>query len=269
MKFARKLAKQLRWLPARYWFYVREAMQSKAVTRDPVDGQRYVFVADSLHALQRGREVWVKEPQTVDWLRKTIRPDDVFLDIGANVGTFSIFAAKHLKKGGHVYACEPHLPTTVQLLQNIAANGVGDRVSVVSIAASGKDGMFPFQYKRWRQGASGSQLQVDGGLQLKSPVGTELKLAMRIDSMVNRGLMRSPNIVKIDTDGLEIPIVEGMEGILKATSRPRSVLVEVQTGEMEAQRDQMRRFGYVLAGTHALTQGANSPVNAIFEPETN
>ncbi len=253
-------------MPARYWFYLREGMSAAVSVRDPADGETYKFHADSLHAFQRGKNFLTKEPETIEWLRKNVRPDDVFLDIGANVGTFSIYAAKHMSSEGRVYACEPHLPTAVQLLQNVAANGVNDRVSVVSVAASNADGFFPFKYKRWRQGASGSQLAVEGGIDLAKNVGTELKSAMRIDSMVAKGLIRPPNLIKIDTDGLEIPIVEGMQGILQGTNRPRSLLVEIQKGEFDAQSKLLSSYGYRFAEKHQLTAGADDAFNGVFEP---
>ena len=46
-----------------------------------------------------------KEPWTVDWLRGNVRPDEVLYDIGANVGTFALVAAKHLR--ARVVAFEP------------------------------------------------------------------------------------------------------------------------------------------------------------------
>lgn len=266
MSVLTKITKQLRWAPARYWFYLREAMTSAVSVRDPADGETYRFHADSLHAFQRGKEFLTKEPKTIEWLRKNVRPADVMLDIGANVGTFSIYAAKHMSPEGRVYACEPHLPTAVQLLQNVAANGVNDRVSVVSVAASNEDGFFPFKYKRWRQGASGSQLAVEGGIDLQKNVGTELKSAIRIDSMVAKGLIRTPNLVKIDTDGLEIPIVEGMKGILAGPNRPRSLLVEIQPGELDQQTSLMQSCGYRLTEKHQLTADGQGAFNAVFEP---
>jgi FkbM family methyltransferase len=217
-----------------------------------MDGRRYRFHADSLHAYQRAAQYLTKEPETIAWLRANLRPTDVFLDIGANVGTFSIFAANHITDKGHVYACEPHLPTTVQLLQNVAANGLSERVSVISIAASGEDAFLPFRYKRWRQGASGSQLGVEDGPTMANHVGTELKAALSIDSMVEKGVIRPPNLVKIDTDGIELAIVSGMKKLMSGSQRPRSILVEVQQGEFEKQKALMKSCGYELSATHVM-----------------
>lgn len=270
-----KIAK-LRWLPIRHWFDLREAMGLTVTICDPLDGQRYQFVSDSLHSYQRARALLSKEPETIAWLRKKLRPSDVFLDIGANVGMFSIFAAKHLSEAGHVYACEPHLPTTIQLLQNVTMNRLEDRVSVISVAASGSDGFSPFHYKRWRQGASGSQLVVVDGPGLRKRVGTELKSGMRVDTMIAEGVIRSPDLIKIDTDGIEVQIVAGMKNLLTGQYRPRSILVEVQQGELQTHRDFMHACGYTLVDEHLIGKWKRmfergQPLerlafNAIFEP---
>jgi FkbM family methyltransferase len=267
---------KLRWIPLRHWFDLREAMGVTVTVCDSEDGQRYRFVSDSLHSYQRARALLSKEPETIAWLRKKLRPSDVFLDIGANVGTFSIFAAKHLSEAGHVYACEPHLPTTIQLLQNVTMNRLEDRVSVISVAASGCDGFSPFHYKRWRQGASGSQLAVVDGPSLRKRVGTELKSGMRVDTMIAQGVIRSPDLIKIDTDGIEVQIVSGMKNLLTGQYRPRSVLVEVQQGELQKQRDFMHACGYTLIEEHLIGKWkrmfeSGQPMerlafNAVFEP---
>jgi FkbM family methyltransferase len=243
---------KLRWLPIRHWFDLRQAMGLRVRVRDPEDGIRYKFVADSLHSYQRARSHLDKEPDTTAWLRSNLRTNDVFLDIGANVGTFSLFAAKHISGSGHVYACEPHMPTAVQLLQNVALNELTDRVSVLSVAVAGEDGFIPFRYKRWRQGASGSQLEANGGVEMDKFVGIELKTAMRVDTMIERGAIRPPNLVKIDTDGLELPIVSGMSALLRSEKRPRSVLVEIQVGELTRQNAQMQSLGYALKAHHVV-----------------
>ncbi|MFN3889872.1 MAG: FkbM family methyltransferase [Beijerinckiaceae bacterium] len=251
MELLHKIPK-LRWLPVRHWYDLRGLMRLSARVRDPEDGVSYTFEADSFEAYQRGRLFLTKEPRTIAWLRTALRPDDVFLDIGANIGIFSVFAGKHIGPEGHVYACEPHLPTAAQLLQNISANGLGDRVSVLSIAASGEDGFAPFLYKRWRQGASGSQLAVEGGPGMAQAVGSELKTALKIDTMVERGVIRPPNLIKIDTDGIEIPITRGMEKLLRSPQRPRALLIEIQEGEHQPQVEFMASCGYRMAETHPV-----------------
>jgi FkbM family methyltransferase len=268
--------RKLKWLPVRHWFDLRQVMRLSVTIRDPSDGECYRFVCSSLHSYQRAKDLLGKEPNTIAWLRKNLRLGDVFLDIGANIGTFSIFAAKHIGAHGHVYACEPHLPTATQLLENVALNGLEDRISVLSVAASGDDGFHPFRYKRWREGASGSQLMTAGGPGLEKYIGVELKSGMRVDTMITQGVIRSPALIKIDTDGLEMSITSGMKTLLSSEARPRSVLVEVQQGELQAQKSFMDSCGYTLIATHVVgkskrrIEGGSSldelAFNALFEP---
>jgi len=274
LEFFHKLPK-LKWLPIRHWFDLRDAMRLRVKVRDPFDGQSYKFIADSLYAYQRARTLLDKEPDMIGWLQRQLKAGDVFLDIGANVGTFSIYAARHLSDEGHVYACEPHLPTTVQLLQNVVINELESRVSVISIAASGSDEFVPFRYKRWRQGASGSQLGAETGLAMAKQVGTELKCGMRVDTMIEKGVIRAPDLIKIDTDGHEVQILSGMTNLLRS-KKPRSLRVEVQEGQLPQQLELMRSCGYDLVDKHigkkwkrALDRGRGLDqisFDAIFEP---
>lgn len=269
---------KLRWLPARHWYDLRRAMGFSTSVRDPVDGKVYRFQCDSFESYQRARTFLGKEPATIDWLRSSLQPDDVFLDIGANIGIFSLFAAAHISNAGHVYACEPHLPTASQLIRNMAMNNFGDRMSVLSIAASGQNGFTPFHYKRWREGASGSQLEIEGNPALATTraVGAELKYGLTVDAMVEQGVIRAPNLIKIDTDGIEIPITRGMEKLLRSDRRPRSLLIEIQKGEYDEQVAFMTGCGYRLTGNHLdgkyrrqHERGASLmdvAFNAVFEP---
>jgi len=267
---------KIRWLPIRYWFYLREAMDLRVTVRDPHDSFKYAFIASSLQSYQRAKQFLTKEPDTINWLRSNIHSDDIFLDIGANIGTFSVFAGRHISDNGCVYSLEPHLPTAIQLIRNVTLNDLTDRVRVMSVAASPKAGLIPFKYKGWRTGTSGSQLAVPEGLEMDSHVGVEFKLARSIDDLIEAGEMKPPNLVKIDTDGLEIQILEGMRHLLSGPDKPRSVLVEIQKGLLDHQEKLMNSFGYHRVANHVMGKSKalyragkpleELPSNAVFEP---
>src|SRR3712207_5715584 len=73
------------------------------------------------------------EPWTVDWLRRSVRPGDVVYDVGANVGAFS-FVAAHCAPDVRCVAFEPGGANYAALSENIALNGLGDRVTALPIA---------------------------------------------------------------------------------------------------------------------------------------
>ena len=94
--------------------------------------------------------------------------------------------------------------------------------------------------------------------------------------MIDRGIIRAPNLVKIDTDGIELQITSGMKNMLTTAQRPRSLLVEIQVGEFQAQTALMSECGYALIDTHIngkskdlLDRGKSLDeiaFNALFEP---
>src|SRR5437879_5933266 len=84
------------------WTAVITARASNA-TYTVRDEHAYVFVATSALLLWRARTLFSKEPETIEWIR-SFGPDDVFYDIGANVGIYSIFAGVRCRK---IYAFEP------------------------------------------------------------------------------------------------------------------------------------------------------------------
>ena len=68
-----------------------------------------------------------KEPWTVAWLERTLRAGDVFYDVGANVGAYSLVAAA-LGRAERVVAVEPGYASYAALCDNIVLNGRQDVV---------------------------------------------------------------------------------------------------------------------------------------------
>jgi FkbM family methyltransferase len=229
----------------------------------------------------RVRSLLVKETGTIDWLRQYVRPGDVFLDVGANIGLYSLVAAKLVGDRGRVYAIEPHAVNVISLMQNIAANGLQDRVQVVSTALHNATGVFDFNYYSLEPGSAMSQLGEtrDGYEQDFVPVMTELKLAVRVDDLIERHGMQPPHHIKVDVDGNELQVIEGMTALLGSSRRPRSVQVEVNKRYREELFALLAGAGYAkthvhytAAGKGALARGVDPeeiPCNAVFEPQSN
>jgi len=81
-----------------------------------VDGM--VFHTPNRHCAWRVETMYTKEPDTIEWL-KSMKPGEVLFDVGANVGIYSIFAAK---RGVKVYAFEPESQNFAILQKNIWLN---------------------------------------------------------------------------------------------------------------------------------------------------
>lgn len=241
----------------------------------PVNGGSLRFRCRNAQTLRRAYTLFIKEPGTIAWLDEDLHAGDTVLDVGANIGIYTLYAALRIGPTGQVIAVEPHLGNAVALIENVAANRLQDRVSVLTLALCDEPTVARFEYREWQTGSSHSQLAIGSAA---STPGGELKFAQSIDALVDSGAIRPPNVVKIDVDGLEPVIVRGMARLLTGSQRPRSVQVECDPANCDAIEHAMAQCGYRLRHRHATMAGAKrlrdgveiSAIahNAIFDPAT-
>ena len=229
---------------------------------------------------RRACTLYTKEPGTIAWLDESLGPDDAFLDIGANAGTYALYAARKLGPAGHVSAVEPHLPSAVALMRNVTANGLDDRVTVLTCALAERRRPARFDYVSLRTGSSRHQLCAGDAVSGPRPASvgrpSELKLAESVDALVAAGAVRPPQVVKVDVDGIEPAILCGMRATLTRPDRPRTVQVECAPHNAAAIEAILGECGYALQARHAtmagrkrLAQGADIAGivhNAVFVP---
>lgn len=222
---------------------------------DPLDGDiHYTFPADNRRIRKRVRKIGSKEPGTVRWLHETLRPDDTVLDVGANIGIYSVFAAARTSRG-RVYAIEPHAGSFAILLKSISANSMEQRITPLNIALDKASGWIDFTYNKLQAGSSGSQLASSPLADETPAVVTEQKLAQSVDGLIAAGGMTAPNVVKIDVDGNELNILKGMSDLLSGTGL-RAIQVEADPSQEKEIVDFLTSFGYRVIEKHLSAAGA-------------
>ncbi|MBA2513033.1 MAG: FkbM family methyltransferase [Solirubrobacterales bacterium] len=256
------------------------ARLERVLTVDDGSAPPLTFRVRNVHEYTRATNALHNEPGTLRWIAERVRPGDVFYDVGANVGIFTLLAAHRSGAGGHVVAFEPHAATIATLLENVALNGLGERVDVLSCALHRTTGHLPFLYRSLVAGSGLSQVGAtrDPFGHDAEPVARELKAVASADDLIASGTIRPADVVKIDVDGNEADVLAGMQGLLTGSRRPRSVQVEVNPeGSLEL-LPLMAAAGYREAGRH-LTMGVEKLVrtgadpatlgaNVVFEPVT-
>ena len=100
----------------------------------------FVHGEEDLHVSRSIRQRGIWEPYETQLLLSLLQPEHVFVDVGANVGYFSVLAASVLSEAGQVFAFEPD-PENFRLLQaSLAHNGLASRVTAVEAALADRDG---------------------------------------------------------------------------------------------------------------------------------
>lgn len=186
------------------------------------------FQCDSYTAVTRARGAPNREPDTLKWI-DTFEDGDVFLDIGSNVGVFSLYAA--VTRNVHVFACDPLPQNHNALIQNVVLNGVAERVTAICAAINdcpaisalmvpavsdtigGAGATFGESYDNYRQEISASYCLNTIGIS--------------IDDLVERFGMSVPNHIKVDIDGIMEKVVAGAGKTLENPA-VRSVMLELQ-----------------------------------------
>jgi len=103
-----------------------------------------------------------KEPFTVEWIESRMKPGDSFFDIGANVGAYSLIAAKNFQGKVKVYSIEPSFNTFMDLCYNIILNDCHSIIYPITNPASAKTGLSYFHYNSLESGTSQHTLKEMG-----------------------------------------------------------------------------------------------------------
>jgi len=224
-------------------------------------------------------KMFIKEPGTCDWIMKEVRPGEIFYDIGANIGVYTVLAARCAGENGRVFAFEPHCPSFSRLLDNIRVNNLEHIVTPCNFALHDQQGFFPFNYFSGEAASSHSQIgSASGDSELEfQPEISELKYSASIDSLIATKEFPPPHHIKIDVDGNEFAILRGMNTLMKSFQRPKSIQVEIDKPYQDEIMSLMEGHKYVLAAKHhtragleRISEGQNPEdilYNAIFRVE--
>jgi FkbM family methyltransferase len=189
------------------------------------DGVKIVYLSPTEFTKWRVDTLFTKEPVTLDWI-SAFRPGEILVDIGANVGMYSVWAAK--TRGARVYAFEPEAQNYALLNRNIVANGLGGQVTAYCVALSDRAGYSELHLSDLQVGGSCHSYgePVDFKHEPMRPVFSQGCFAARLDDLVACGAVPQTDHIKIDVDGIEPQVVAGARRVL-AEAKLRSLLVEV------------------------------------------
>jgi FkbM family methyltransferase len=147
------------------------------------------------------------EPE-LGWLLNQLRQGDTFVDVGANVGIYSLHVARILRSSGAAYALEPS-PDAVEILKkNIALNGFGDLVIPVHAAASCREGQLYLagDPTKW------NSLQLH-----EHPPGIPIRVTT-VDTLLSGSANQEHfHFLKIDAEGVEFDVLEGAHESIRRT----------------------------------------------------
>ena len=170
-----------------------------------------------------------KEPETLDWIDKfNFQEKIIFWDIGANIGLYSLYAGiKH--KNIEIVSFEPSSSNLRVLSRNISLNKLQDKIKIFQIALTNKENKF--LYMREPDFIEGGALNSFGetfnfeGKDFTSKMNYKI-FGTTINYLLKNNILKVPNYIKIDVDGIEHLILEGGSHFLN-DNKIKSISVEI------------------------------------------
>lgn len=187
-------------------------------------------------ACWRADTLLTKEPETIEWIDGMLS-GEVFWDIGANVGLYSVYAAK---KGLTVFSFEPSAYNFFMLTKNIEINDMQNDALCYPVAISDKSEFGVLNMTMTSAGGAMSTFsnisekldEIKCGGVASDVVFRQGMLSFGIDELISIHGFTIPNHIKIDVDGIEDMIIKGGLKTL-ADKRVKSILIELDENEVE------------------------------------
>jgi FkbM family methyltransferase len=168
------------------------------------------------------------DSRTIDRMKQLLVSGAVVLDVGANIGAYTVQLGNALRKGGRIIAIEP-VPANIKRLQeNVNLNGLEGIVEIVNTAVGDHCGVVHLRGADGIEGIASNAVLADSGVAAQITT---------IDAIAEAHALVRCDLIKLDIEGCEFFALRGAERLLK---RCRPVLY------LELNAHWMKHFGWTL-----------------------
>ncbi|WP_163699999.1 FkbM family methyltransferase [Mycolicibacterium sarraceniae] len=171
-----------------------------------------------------GGYIWIFgewEPDLTRFIASRLRDGDVFVDVGANAGYYSMLAARSVGSKGSVVAVEASPAMFDDLSANTLADTLGDRIRLVNKAAAATPGTVTV-FSGPSHNVGMSTTLPTRGLHAESTVA-----AMPLDQILTTDEIAATRIIKIDVEGAEPDVLAGMSTLIESLRPDAEIAIEL------------------------------------------
>jgi len=199
-----------------------------------IDGYTAVLDGDVDRGGALNRQRFPREREQIKYLLEQTEPSDVVFDVGANIGLYTCFLSQAVLDG-KVFGFEPYPPNADQLRRNASYND--GNIRVYEVALSGSPGKINLEVE------SESPIGVGTASITANDDNDHIAVEQAsADALIEEGKLSQPNIVKIDVEGAEPLVIEGMRDALQS-DQCRVLMCEVHLEEASDLRPSVHEYG--------------------------
>ena len=164
------------------------------------------------------------DPETSRLLQKLVEPGQVWLDVGGNVGFFTILLSKGVGQTGRVYVFEPNPPMVERIQASLALNKATN-VELIPHAVSNESNKDIIFYVPVGDGHNSGRASAVKFEDLSSTVKEVKVSTINLDDYLEKSSVK-PDFMKIDIEGFEINAFRGMERTMRKNP-PKLIISEL------------------------------------------
>lgn len=166
------------------------------------------------------------ERYEADLVARLLEDDEVFWDIGANVGYFTLVAATALANRGQIVVFEPGNNAFARLTENLSLNPFTN-IKIYQLAVSDREGEAVLHVSGDIADSSASLFELGG-----SRSGHEVCRTVALDQFLAAENLRPPTLIKVDAEGAELAVLQGAQDLISQS--PPLFLMEMEEKNLAA-----------------------------------
>ena len=197
----------------------------------------------------RIKTFYTKEPETINWMDKHGSNKKCLYDLGANVGIYSIYYAKKFESD--VYAFEPSFKNLDLFSRNVKLNDLEKYINLIPNPISSKLIFSDFFLLNPSAGEALATFNDDDFKQFilkkkknyeKSKIINYRTLGISVDYLIAKNIIKPPSLIKIDVDGNELDIVDGLKETISKVDN-LSILIETRVSTHQLVEKKLKNLG--------------------------
>ena len=205
----------------------KEFVENKCYLKKNISNKKISFFTPSELIKWRVKTILDKEPETISWINE-FKDRSIFWDIGANVGLYSIYAASKRERI-KVFSFEPSSSNLRTLSRNISINNLQNKINIVPFALSkNKNKFLLLKESSFNEGGALNSFGVNYNFSGKKffSKNSYNTFGTSLDNLIKLKILKVPNYIKIDVDGIEDLILAGAKNLL-LNKKIKSILIEI------------------------------------------
>ena len=215
------------------WFCEKNVLRRSLLLREIQGSKMYL---DARHpGISRTLAVHgIREAGHTQLIREELSEGMTVVDLGANIGYYTLIEASMVKSGGRVYAVEPDPRNFAVLKKNVEVNGYSDIVETHLMAISDRSGKAEF----YLSDATNLNTMLDPTAYASTSHNTKRSIEVEVMSLDDfMGDEKPVNFVRMDIEGYEVEALAGMMKTLRRSRPPCKILFEIHPQSYTEERN--------------------------------